>query len=42
MRKKTKSVDMIEEAKKSIKRKARRKNVVGDDSPDFKRILDDF
>lgn len=42
MRKKTKSVDMIEEAKKSIKRNARRKNVVGDDSPDFKRILDDF
>ena len=42
MRKKTKSVDMIEEAKKSIKRNARRKNVVGDESPDFKRILDDF
>ena len=42
MRKKTKSVDMIEEAKKSIKRNARRKKVVGDESPDFKRILDDF
>ena len=42
MRKKTKSVDMIEEAKKSIKRNARRMKAGGDESPDFKRILDEF